>query len=90
MTDDHVITTETIGDLAMKAARLFAAGKIDNATSKRVISVSRRALRTLRSRKPIDDKSVAELLEVVETLNEIETTGKGGLTPRTAAARALR
>jgi hypothetical protein len=65
-----MITTESIGQIAMKAARLLASGKIDNAIARRIVTATDRALEALRAGKTMEDKSVAELLEAEKMLNQ--------------------
>jgi hypothetical protein len=70
MSEYRMITAESIGQIAMKAARLLASGKIDNATARRIITATERALNALRAGKAMEDKTVAELLEAEKILNQ--------------------
>jgi hypothetical protein len=65
-----MITAESVGQIAMKAARLLASGKIDNATARRISTAAERALNALRAGKAMEDKTVAELLEAEKILNQ--------------------
>jgi hypothetical protein len=70
MSECRMITAESIGQIAMKAARLLARGKIDTATARRISTAAERALNALRAGKAMEDKTVAELLEAEKILNQ--------------------
>ena len=67
-----MITAESIAGIALKAARLLASGRIDPATATRIGTATQRCLTALREGKTLDDKSVAELVEVEKMLTEAD------------------
>jgi hypothetical protein len=75
MSEDRMITSESIAGIALKAARLLASGKIDPATATRIGAATQRALDDLsRAGKELEDKSVAELIQI-ETMLTLADRG---------------
>jgi hypothetical protein len=72
MSEDRMITSESIAGIALKAARLLASGKIDPATATRIGAATQRALDDLSAGKTVEDKSVTELIEAEKVLTQAD------------------